>query len=53
MTSNSKMNLCWDTNGNMDLMPPVSTRTASGRVMLNTPGKGRVINHKESGKMID
>ncbi|XP_035771077.1 patatin-like phospholipase domain-containing protein 2 isoform X4 [Neolamprologus brichardi] len=53
MTSNSKMNLCWDTNGNMDLIPPVSTRTASGQVMLNTPGKGRVINHKESGKKID
>ncbi|XP_031587673.1 patatin-like phospholipase domain-containing protein 2 isoform X1 [Oreochromis aureus] len=53
MTSDSKMNLCWDTNGNMELMPPVSTRTASGQVMLNTPAKGHVINHKQSGKKID
>ncbi|XP_030586894.1 patatin-like phospholipase domain-containing protein 2 [Archocentrus centrarchus] len=51
--TNSKINLHWDTNSNVGLMPPMSARTvspASSKVMLNTPVKGHIINHKQLGK---
>lgn len=53
MTSSSKINLHSDTNGNVDLVPAISTRTvlpAFSKVMLNTPVKGHVIINKVGKK---